>query len=649
MLGAIALTLLPTLLAYIWISKTSLKINSSYFKIALCWFTGQYVFTILVFLLATLLSFLTSDVLFKSSLLILWLVFCALIFLRKHISLLIKPWVADGEFKNILKPANIFLILFCFLFAFWFYRPQLDYRDGMIYTSPIYWDFHWHAGLIQNFAFGDNFPPQNEAFSGVAHTYHYFWAILTGIYIILGLSLVDAINFFSIATFFFMLIALIGMGEEFFGKKMIGFLAVLLALTSSSFNFADYFYKNQHMGIFDAIKNIFLNTQHPWDASFREGHHLFYYNGTFFNLFYFVEERQMIIGVLYLLLSSFIIHKRRSLSYSSLFSIGVLLGGFFLWHVHLTIVIFLALLFLLTFDSDRKRTLILLSGLSIIFIVHLIYIKWVTASPWFIDTKGFPKINLGFSDQENKPFSLAHAFNWYLYSYGLKLILLPISLIFLWAKDRKLFLLFCSIIIPTFILLNTIQLSPGSVYENHKWMRPMNFFIDLAVAFGVYTFFFTKKKILLFVPGVVIIFFLTISGIIELMPFINSKPSEVYADYPSQMSKAINLHSEPKETFVGDDAEAIQLAGRKVFVGDVLGGGLGLDKSKRQRIIENVYASTDKVTFCSLIDEFGIDFIEYNSAGKILPEYLRNASSFAAQNRKGEQVSFIEAKSACVD
>jgi len=566
----------------------------------------------------------------------------------KDVHRLIKPIIKPAKLKAIFKLTNILLVSFCLLFSFFLFKPQLSYTNQTIYRSPIYWDLHWHAALIQNFTYGDNFPPQNEAFGGLPHTYHFFWGVLTGIYESLGMNLVDSINFASIVPFFFVLLTIIGLSEEFFDNKSVGFITIILTITSSSFHFTDYFKNVSSQNLQNIILNIFTTKTHPWTASFTTATHSFYYNGTFFNLFYFIEERQLIIGVLYLLLSCFIIYKRKNLSNSSLTIIGGLMGAYFLWHLHITIMILCALIFLLVFDSDRKKTLLMLTGFFIIFMAHVIYFKLIAQSAWFVaNTESFPKINLGFSDQENKLFSLSHAFNWYLYSYGLKLFLLPISLLFMWRKNKKACLLICSIIIPTFILLNTFQLAPGSVYENHKFLRPMNILIDLAVAFIVYKIFFKRINLLLKISGFIIMFFLTISGIIELMPFINSKPTEMYAYYPSQITQSIQWNTQKHAVFTGSDDYQIQLAGRKMFLGNILGEGLGLNKEKRQKVISNIYASSDIKTFCFLTRNYKIDYIEFNNSQGFVTDFFKKLPHFSTINDKNEQVFFVDSKKSC--
>ncbi|HUQ85097.1 MAG TPA: hypothetical protein VM077_02130 [Candidatus Limnocylindrales bacterium] len=645
MIGALLLSIIPTFIASVLVKKTNLKLKSNYLKLSLYWLTGQYLFTISVFLLAQSLSFLTTGVLLKASVIVLLMLMLSLLFLHKNVLELINKALKYLNHFPILTTAII--TAFCLLFSFFFFTPHLNYENSTILTSPVYWDFHWHAALIQNFTLGDNFPPQNEAFAGVVHTYHYFWAVLTGIYSVLGLSLVDAINFYSVVSFFFVLITIVGLSQEFFKNKLTGLIAIALTLTSSSLHFIDYLIENKNENLFSIIKNIFLDTQHPWFASFTTAKHDFYYNGTFFNLFYFIEERQMIIGALYFLISACLLYKRKEIPYFLLFPIGIFMGGFFLWHLHLTISVLLALIFLLIFDDERKETFLILSGFLLIFFAHLIYIKMATASPWFTDTKGFPQLNLGFSDQENKAFSLLHSMIWYTYSYGIKIILFPVSLLLIKFKNKKLFLVFCAFIIPTFLLLNTVQLSPGSIYENHKWLRPMNLFIDLVVAYGVYELFFKRKKYLLYLPGAAVVLLLTISGFIELMPFLNSRPTYAYSKFPSTVSSAITSRTKPDDVFLTEDANTVQLSGRKAFLGDVLGGGLGLNIEKRQEITDEIYDSSNKDSFCTIILNYKIDYVIYDNSIRLLPSYLEKSSYFSENDDHENKITFLDIKKSC--
>jgi hypothetical protein len=651
MFFALLLTILPTLLAYIIITKADIVIENKYFKIALSWFIGQYLFTILAFLIATGLSSLTTGVLLKSSLLVLLMTGCALFFLRKWTLVIVQQFLLKENIKLFFHPTNILLILFCLIFSYIFFIPHLSYQNGVIARSPIYWDYHWQMSLIQNFVHGDNFPPENEAFAGIPANYHYFWMVNTGIYQSLGLNAVDAINFTSIIQFFFLLLILVGIAIEFFGSKLAGFFAVLLSITSSSLHFIDYFRRFTFNTVLEAVTKIFTTTEHPWNISLFRDLHFFVYNGTFFNLFYFIEERQMIPAVIFMLISIWVINERRQFSSILIFVIGLLMGSFFLWHLHVTLMVLCAILFSLILGSERKKTLFLLFGFCIAFVPHLLFFKNLTHTEWFVpQTTEFPKINFGFADQENKPYSLYHAVIWYSYSYGLKVLLLPLGLLVIFTKYRKYALGIIAVVVPTFLLVNTIQLSPNSIYENHKFLRPMNFAIDLTAGFVISFLFFQKRQALLKILGVLVLVAVTASGIIELMPFINSKPSQGVAKYPSELTYAIRTNTPSKSVFVGNDEYDIYLAGRKLFLAKEQRGhdDVALDKKKRQKVISDLYDASDMTVFCRLTRGYNIDFVEFNNAAApAVPEYLKNAIYFPALNAKGEQLIFVNTRKTC--
>ncbi len=648
MITALLLTILPTLLFYILLPKIGIQIKSPYLKCAFSWFAGMYLFTICTFLLAVLLSFFTSSVLLKATYTSLILVQIILLFFAKDVGtriLSLKQTIKRFFFP---QPVNLFLVLFCLLFSFFFYTPHLTIQDQKIYTSPIYWDFHWHVGLIQNFAYGDNFPPVNESFSGVPHTYHYFWGVLTAMYEVGGLDLVTAINFVSILGFFFILIAIIGCSEEFFRSKGAGTIAVLLMITSSSWHALYYFSKIPNdQNLFETIVHIATNTQHLFRASLVQGD-IYNYVGVFFNLFYFLEERQMIFGVVYLLLCTWIIYRREQLSNPVLFCLGLCMGAYFLWHLYIAIMVLCALIFVAVFGGDRKKTLFLLLGFCLTFGALYLYFKQLITSPWFYPTiTQFPKINLEFAGGEYKPFSFGSFIDYYNFSYGSKIFFFIASCVLLWIKNKKLFLTLIAIVLPTFLLVNTIQLSPAVISENHKWLRPMNVIVDLAVAFILYKAFFSRKKIALIALGVVFLFMLTISGIIELMPFLNSKPTQYYASYPSPLTTAIRQQSPQQATFIGGDLTEIQLAGRRVFTGDTLGGNMQFKKAERKRIINEIYTAQSITAFCNLTRSNSIDYVEFIAYPVSLKKPLQNLPHFTSINDQNEPVLFIDTKNSC--
>lgn len=647
MITALFVTTLPTLFFYILISKLNITIKSKILQVTVAWFFGIYFFTFLVFLLSLLLSMFTSQVLLKSTYIALVLMQIGMMFLAKDIgNYLFK--LKKLPRKIISNKTQIIVIIFCLIFSISFFLPHLSYTNYQIFTSPVYWDFHWHASLIQNFALGDNFPPENEAFGGIAHTYHYLWAVATAIYTVSGLGIVDSINTISILAFFFLLIGLLGISEELFGTKKIGKYILLLMLTSSSFHWIYFFASYPSENIISLSHIILNNNSHPFAASFIPGFP-FGYQGVFFNLFYFLEERQLIFGVLYLLISLLFIYNKNNFSNTLLFLLGICLGSFFLWHLYSTLMVFCSLLFLLLFEKERKKTLLLLAGFTIIFGAHIIYFKTLVQSPWFYNSIGeYPRLNFNFAANLTNDITLIKFINFYLFSYGLKLIFLFIGLKYLLKRNSLLFLVLISFLLPTFLLLNSIQLSPASIAENHKWLRPLNVIIDIIVGYSIYILFFQHLRTKKLLIGISCLFLLTISGIIELMPFLNSKPTKFYAHYPSSITNEIQKNSLPKDIFVGNDKKSIGLAGRKLYLGDPLGGDMQLKISERKQIIYEIYLAKDKESFCKITSREKISYVEVIT--DYMPNYLKHLSKnyyFSATNDYGENVRFIDIQKLC--
>jgi hypothetical protein len=546
------------------------------------------------------------------------------------------------------KGKVVFLVLLFslfFLFSYIFFINQLTESNSKIYTSDVYWDFQWHMPLIQNFAYGDNFPPQNESFAGFPATYHFFWGVLVAIYTITGLQIVNAINFITIISFFFLLLAIVGISDEIFLTKFPGVIAVIFSITSSSLRFISDLYKILHNNLTVVMQYFLFNTTNPYLYSFIRGNP-YGYNGTMFNLYYFLAERQMIPGVIYLIFIVWLLYKKDEIKTKYLFLIGIGAGMFFLWHLYITVMVLCALLFVLLIDKNKKSTLMFFIGFLIAFTAHVVYFKLLQQSNWFIhDVSAYPKINFNFPTLNNEyTLSIAHFIGYYLYGYGFKVFFLIAGILFLWKQNRRACLIILSIIIPTFVLINTVQLSPLSIYDNHKWLRPMNIIIDIISGYAFYYIFIKTKKYIPLLIGMPILLCLTFSGIIELIPFFNVRPIIFFVNEQSPLVKIIRSKTPRKSIFVGNDAKEIHLAGRKLFLGNYSGQDLRLDSNKRQAVINGIYKAKTKNEICSFAINYKIDYIENN----IKSSNLLNAMHvFKSVNQNNNIVTFVNVARSC--
>src|ERR1039457_6525641 len=137
MIAALLYTILPTLLIYIFLPKIGLQIKSLYLKISIAWFTGLYLFTIFIFVLAVGFSFFTSSLLLNASIVAFISVCLTLIYFKKDLYNL-KDSIIHSYIKKPLNLRDLLLIIFCFSFSFIFFIHHLSLVDGKIYVSPIY-------------------------------------------------------------------------------------------------------------------------------------------------------------------------------------------------------------------------------------------------------------------------------------------------------------------------------------------------------------------------------------------------------------------------------------------------------------------------------------------------------------------------------
>lgn len=641
---AVVFCLLPSIIFYLIYIKDSL-LKSSILKISLSWFLGQYISTLIIYVLSLLLSLFTFSILFKASIFLLGFYVLVSIILFPKLFQLFQQTRIIFTLGNLLKIGLIAILL---VFSFYLFKIHLSQNNGVIYTSPVFWDFKVHVSIIQNFVFGDNFPPENVSFSGISMTYHFFFDLLIAIYSSLGLDLAGSVNFVSTTSFFFMLLAIIGLSEELFNSIIIGAITILLTITSSSLRFINYFISAWDGNLIKTITQILRNSQHPFSFSFIEGNP-FGYNGTMFNIFYFIEERQMIFAVLFLIFALVVFLYINHLSYQQCLIAGILLGLFLQWHLFATINICFIPIILFTFTKERQKIFTLFIGFSIVFIWQILYFKLLTQSVWFLpDITNYPKLNFNFPTMSNEyPFTILNALGYYIFNYGMKVILIYLGFNNLFKNNKQCFLLMISLVLPAFILTNTIQLSPVSVYDNHKWLRPMNVILDILVAYTLIEFFINNKMILKKLIGITLFILMTLSGFIELMPFLNSRPTTYYVNYQSPIIKEIRQHTPPKTVFLSNN-QSVFLAGRRVFLWIVPGQNLGLNYDLRIKIINKIYNADDLYTLCNIIKQFGIDYIEFNSKTIELPIFAQIPTS-NLQNiiDKTNNITFVNMKNTC--
>jgi hypothetical protein len=657
MLGMVLVTFftfLSSLLTYTLLLRVRLLPKTLLFSVVVAWFAAQVVSAFAIMLLSLVLAPLTSGVLLKASVLYALLVGGALVGMRRE--------VVDAGRHALARHTRLDLLALAVLtglilpFTYRFYTSHLTYDGAAIWTSIAYWDLNVHAPIIQTFVHGDNFPPQNESFAGLPITYHYFFDFLTSIYAALGLELIGAINYVSIVALSMLLLGIVGFCQEYLDSRWVGVLAALLTLTTSSLRFFADFERLRGIPFVSAVQLIVTNYENPFLVSFLEGNP-YGYNGTMFNLFYFLAERQLVLASLYFLVACHLMLVGRQTTRRS-FLIGAALALFFQWHIFVTIAVGAALGLLALPRLIQRRLDWMLVGFALVFLVQVVYFKLLSTNEWFLPTvNNYPTLNFEFASfPPYFPASLPNAILYYIYAYGFKPVVFLVGCYVLRRERRPVLLPLLAIIVPTFILINTVQLSPLSVYDNHKWLRPMNVLVDIVAAYAVYRVFFASPRWLLRGAGVLVASLLMLGGLIELFPFLNTQPTRIYGLYPTEFIHTIRATTHPQAVFVSAHSKELHLAGRRLFLDnpeDEPGAASAvvvaqLDTARRRGVMAAIYLSQDVATLCALVQAHGIDYLEVASVASFPP--LSQGVAFPrieVRDERGLTTTFVHVAPGC--
>ncbi len=655
MILSILFLTVPGWLVYVALDRAAL-LRSGLARLLTAWVYGIFAATTLVYALAISLAPFTEGVLRKAACVVLALALAGLLAMRRDAArsarALLSGRLGAGRAQKVLFLAG------CAAFAFFFYRPHLAQTSEALYRSPVYWDLNVHVPIVQNFAFGDNFPAQNESFAGAPETYHFFFDLLTAVPVAFGVRLAPAFLLVSAMTLFAVLGLLAGFAEELAGSAGTGMLAAVFACTSSSLRFLDAVAPRPGRPAFAGVWELLSRREHPYIASFVAGNP-FAYNGTMFNLFYFLEERQLVFASAFLLASVLLLSTRARWSRTVSVAAGIAFGLFALWHVFATITLGLAVVWLFAAAPDRRKTAAVLAGMAVSGGVFLAWIAWVSRPEWFVPGgRAALRWNPAFSTMPGgPPFSLLHALGYWLYAWGLKAVLGVWGLVLAYRRRRPLFDALASILFPTFLLVNAVQLVPLSVYDNHKWLRPMSLFLDVAAAlFVVDRIWRSRQTLALRVCGVTAaLALLTFSGMLELVPFWRSRPTVLYAPYPIALTGTVRERTAPRDTFTSFESNALHMAGRKLFLGNdadergtaSLVASAGFNVARRQRELIDLYGARDRAGFCEVARRDRIDWVEVESGVHLASGADGRSPGFDTLSPHGRFLHFVDVESFC--
>ncbi len=477
------------------------------------------------------------------------------------------------------KRFELFLIAIFLLFSWWLMDKSFGYNPEtyqMRIARHQVGDFGLHLSLIRSFSWGNNFPPQSPFFPGKPLPYHYYFDLFVGILERLGVRIDIAFNGLSILVFTALLFLIYKISQLIFEKsKLIGILSIILFIFHSNLTFIDFF-RNKPFSI-ALLRDLWLLPDYihkgPFDGSLIS---------IFFTLNVFLNQRHLIAGlaisffILYILLQKLI--KGREISMKNLILLGTILG--LSSRVHSLIFLSTSVVLLFLFFALRKTR----------WIVPFFFPAFLLAFPQIWDilhqnprtvTKNF--VNPGFLSE--RPFSLNHFFQYWTYNLGLAIILIPLGVLLSKTKQRIIFFCFFTL----FIIANIFQLS-FRIDHNHSLLN--HFFIIANFYIAYFLSRLWQRSMLEKVGTIVLVFFLTISGFIDLMAVKNDFRYPVTDTPANRFMQWIKDNTDKDAIFVSRQEifDPITLSGRSNYFGATYYlSVMGYDYRERADVVKSFF------------------------------------------------------------
>ncbi len=496
------------------------------------------------------------------------------------------------------------------------------YKNSTILMAPKVWsDFSATLPLIRSFSWGRNWPPEYPLFPSEPIRYHFLFYFLVGTLEKLGVRLDWALNLPSALGFFGLMVIIYLLGKLLFKSRAVGFLGVIFFLFNGSLSFLEFF--RQHPLSIHTLRDITTNLVFP---SFGP------YDGkivsAFWNLNIYTNQRHLAAAYagallfVYLLIKSVLINKK--ISSQQVLLMGFIWGLYPFFHKAVFLIIGLILVwFWLVFPKLRRPVFFILLIGSLLALPQIIYQMGYQLQQQSIQSAIM--FNPGYLI--DKPLNFEKIFYYWWLNLGLGLFLIPLGFLMAPKIARRVFFVF----LFSFLAGSLFQFTPD-IAGNHKFF---NFFIiggNLFTAWAI-AFFWRKIKLArILIP--LAIFFLILSGIIDLFPIFR-EPIGKTADAPINPDILwIKKNTPPDAVFLNSNFfNPVNLSGRKIFFGwPYFSWGVGYDTFARDKTREFLLNPSDFKTFCHTAKNNDLDYLILNKNEQMAEINLVLNKDFFEQN-----------------
>jgi hypothetical protein len=497
-------------------------------------------------------------------------------------------------------------LLFCFSVWIMLRTFSYDAENSRILIASLMWsDFASTLPLIRSFSMGDNWPPEYPIFPGYPIRYHYLFALIVGKLEGIGIPIDWALNIPSIIGLFLILLMIYLLAKKWFGDPRIGVLGIVFFLFNGSMGFVQFFQKFPLSlnSVSDITSTTRFTAMGPWDHGNVLG---------VWHLLVFISQRHLTVALGILLSFVYVCHclegkSKKTQLYWALF-FGTLIGIFPVFHkaVILIFAVFMSVYFLLL---PFSRLFLFATGAVSIFvmcILSLMSFNLFGAPPGFGWYPGF---------MIHSSLSVVNAAKFFWYQFGLHAVLIPIGYC-LAPRRVKIFML------PAFVVVTIaflFRFSQNEVLVGHKFYNLFLILSQMLTAYVIVRAFdfsvakFPRAKVLSFVVAGISVFFLTLSGVIDMFPIINMKMHKVQ-DVGSNPKVKWYVENTPGDAVVLTSQflySPPSIAGRKIFLGYAyLIDSAGHDTKGRRKILDAIYSGEDRDSMCRLLRVNNISFVD---------------------------------------
>ena len=616
--------ILPTLIA-MYATRAWFRELSFVARLAFAWLVSQVVVTTGSYLLGCALVSFASPTLFFANLVLLAIEVCiGARILTRHRDSARECWRETVECVRASRSSLLFAFLSLILSVILF-RVHLFERDGVLHRSHIYWDVTAHYPIIQSFVLGDNFPARDETAAELPLVYHFFGDLQVANNVSLGASLSGALLWISALSLTSLMILVREYAVRLFGGEAAGWIAGFLVVTSSNLRwFFDIFESTPAQSFFRPFfeRGGPMRFSNPYFSFGR-------FNVSMFNMLYFIEERHVLFASAVVVMAALFIREVTTVSRRTALAMGVILAMCSQWNFFIfPMLVVIVGSGIAVRDPRARRGLTLVALLGIGALLALATRSVLVSSGWFTLHGASPEVNFRFAaESDSSSFSLSRFVAYYGFAMGPTLLGALVGASLAWRHSRRDFWILAPVIIVTFILINSVDVMANSIYENHKWVKPWQGFLNI-LAVAPCALLLRKRTSLRIGLTVCVSLLLTISGVMEALAFARSFTMPI-APYPSEMIKLISERTRPHDVFVTTLPREVLLAGRRVYYlhHKTLEGtaphiqGLGFKFALRAGQEARLYRATAPEMFCSVALELKVDVIEFSAQQQQLPLY----------------------------